>query len=221
MIGENCHRNNENRLAKHYLALSCKAFPTSSAYNLLASIYNQEGKKATARALWKKAMEKASLTDKTDILDTIAHQQFGDGDFREAYGSLRQLMLLKDSVGKRKQTAAIQEIQLKYDQQKTKRNYDRMLIRALYALIVLIVVIAAVIIYSVFKANRNKRKVISYQILINDYNRRIDDFKKTAATPRRTSAGSSTRSTRFRTGRQASCLRDTRSMRRSAPTSRS
>lgn len=38
MIGENCHRNNENRLAKHYLALSCKAFPTSSAYNLLASI---------------------------------------------------------------------------------------------------------------------------------------------------------------------------------------
>lgn len=64
MIGENCHRNNENRLAKHYLALSCKAFPTSSAYNLLASIYNQEGKKATARALWKKAMEKASLTDK-------------------------------------------------------------------------------------------------------------------------------------------------------------
>lgn len=178
MIGENCHRNNENRLAKHYLALSCKAFPTSSAYNLLASIYNQEGKKATARALWKKAMEKASLTDKTDILDTIAHQQFGDGDFREAYGSLRQLMLLKDSVGKRKQTAAIQEIQLKYDQQKTKRNYDRMLIRALYALIVLIVVIAAVIIYSVFKANRNKRKVISYQILINDYNRRIDELQK-------------------------------------------
>lgn len=70
MIGENCHRNDENRLAKHYLALSCKAFPTSSAYNLLASIYNQEGKKATARALWKKAMEKASLTDKTDILGT-------------------------------------------------------------------------------------------------------------------------------------------------------
>ena len=34
------------------------------------------------------------------------------------------------------------------------------------------------LIYSVFKANRNKRKVISYQILINDYNRRIDELQK-------------------------------------------
>ncbi len=181
MVGENYHHNNENSLAKQYLLLSSKAYPTPATYNILASIYNQEGMKDTARALWRKAMGNASLDDKVDILDTIANQRFSEGDFRGAYWSLKELILLKDSIEKQKQTFSIQEIQLKYDQQKTKRNYDRMLIRGLYALIVLIVIIAALIIFYVFKANNNKRKVIAYQILINDYNRKISELQKSGS----------------------------------------
>ncbi len=178
MIGENYHTHNEDALAKQYLEQSCKVYPAPAAYNILASIYNQEGKKELARALWDKAMRNASLADKIAILDTISKQQYREKDYDEAYLSLKELTLLKDSMERQKQTSAIQEIQLKYDQQKTKRNYDRMLIRGLYALIVLIVIIAVFIIFYIFKASRTKRKVISYQILINDYNRRITELQK-------------------------------------------
>ena len=76
------------------------------------------------------------------------------------------------------QTAEVQEIQLKYDKEVERRKLDRFMMWALVGALVLLALIAAGVIYHIRKANRAKEKMMRDQVLLNDYQRQIEELER-------------------------------------------
>ena len=176
MIGDFFLQTGKTDLAADYISQSYAILPTPQTTNRLAGIYNQRGEKDKAMDLWKKALATGDGYTRSEILDIIATQCFAEGNYREASLTLRRLLALRDSLSQHHETVAICEIQLKYDQQANKRLYDKLLIRCLYGIIGLILLITAGTFYHLKRSGRARRKMMSDQILINDYNRQINDL---------------------------------------------
>lgn len=170
-------RKNDYDMAANYVGQAYEINPSALVSNRLASIYSHRGDRSRARALWKQALDSATGQARSLILDTMATHLYAEGNVATAYRTLRELMTLRDSLASERETVAINEIQLKYDHQADKRHYDRLLIRILYCLIALISLMGIGIFYHLIKTSRAKRKMISDQIMINDYNRQISDLQ--------------------------------------------
>lgn len=177
MLGDFYLRKNDYDMAINYIRQSYEIDPHAEVCNRLAGIYSYKGDKQKASLLWNQALESASPEARNIILDTMASHYYSEGNSDRAYKTLRQLMSLRDSLSNVRETVAINEIQLKYDHQADKRHYDRLLIHVLYGLIGLIIFIGVGVFYHFVKTSRAKRKMISDQILINDYNRQISDLQ--------------------------------------------
>lgn len=177
MLGDFYLRKGDYDMAANYIGQAYEINPQAQVCNLLAGIYSNRGDRRKARLLWKQALDSASREARSEILDTMASHFYAEGNSDSAYMALRQLLVLRDSLASERETVAISEIQLKYDHQADKRRYDKLLIRALYCLIGLILLIGVGVFYHLVKSSRAKRKMISDQILINDYNRQINDLQ--------------------------------------------
>lgn len=164
-------------LAGEYLRNSYDLSPSPGTCNRLAFVYNKRGDKQKAHELWDEALKTSTAITRSQILETISGFLYDEGNADEAYKALRQLVTLRDSLSRVRETTAVSEMQLKYDQQSSKRRYDKILIRALYGLIVLILLVAAYLFYHQVRSVRAKRKIMSDQILINDYRRKINDLQ--------------------------------------------
>lgn len=171
-------RRGDNAMAKLHLRKSYDMNPLASTCNMLAGIYSREGNKEKAMALWRQTLRKAAPEEKADILESVSRHLFDDRKYRDAYLSLSELVSLRDSLSELRQTAKVQEIQLKYDQQTAKRQFDKTLIRALYAFICFITAGAVFVYYHIYKTNKTRRKLMYDQILLNDYNRKISDLER-------------------------------------------
>lgn len=177
MLGDFYIRKGDYDMAVNYIRQAYDITPHAQVCNRLAGIYSNKGDKQKASLLWKQALDSASSEARSQILDTMASHFYAEGNSDSAYKTLRQLMILRDSLSSERETVAINEIQLKYDHQAEKRYYDRLLIHTLYGLIGLILLIGVGIFYHFVKTSRAKRKIMSDQILINDYNRQICDLQ--------------------------------------------
>lgn len=177
MLGDFYLRRGDYDMAINHIGQAYEITPHAQTCNLLAGIYSSRGDRQKARELWKQALDSASREVRSQILDTIATHYYAHGKSDSAYIVVRKLMALRDSLSKERETVAINEIQLKYDHQADKRHYDKLLIRALYILIGLILIIAIGVCYHLIKSSRTRHKMMSDQILINDYNRQINDLQ--------------------------------------------
>jgi hypothetical protein len=157
---------------------SYKIYPLPETCNKLANIFSKNGMEDKAHEMWGNALKHAGPSDRVQILDAISKRQFEEGDYKNAFLTQVRLGELRDSLSKLAQTVKIQEIQLKYDQQTEKRQFDQTLIKLLYILIGLILLFTIMIIYHIQKANRAKQKMLNDNILINDYNRKIVELQK-------------------------------------------
>lgn len=83
----------------------------------------------------------------------------------------------KDSLSAQQRTADIREIQMKYDNETTRRHYDQLLIRILYASILFIIIVALVIVRVLVKSYRAQQRIDRDQILLSEYNRQIEQLK--------------------------------------------
>lgn len=161
-----------------YLQRSYDIEPVAPTCNLLADIYSRRGDRAKADSLWTNAIANSSQPERSSILDTLARRQRDNGRLEDAYNTMSHLVMLRDSLAGQRETAAVREIQLKFDHETAKRRYDRKLITTLYILIAIIIVLTSAVIYHVHRSGRMKSRMLSRQVLVDDYIRKIEELKK-------------------------------------------
>lgn len=164
--------------AHDYLSQAYRRYPLPDVCKGLATYYHLRGDRERSDAYLRQALDSSSVRERVGILDHIYRQRVADGQFREACQTAERLMAERDSLARYQQTATIQETQLRYDQEMTRRYYDRQLIRFLYAFIVVTVVVAAIIIRYMVSNYRAKQQITHDQMLISEYNHQIETLKK-------------------------------------------
>lgn len=145
--------------------------------NALAELNDSLGNFEISNKYSREALRSSSLYDREKILQTILRQQVKKGLYKEAVETSNNITALKDSIHNAQKAIDIQRIQLQYDQARTKGNYDRIIIRILASMIILIVVIALIIIYLARKEAKAKRKLAQDELLINEYNHKIHELQ--------------------------------------------
>lgn len=177
-VGQYYHNRGESDIAAAYLQRSYQIAPIAPTCNLLADIYSRKGETEKADELWENALANSSQPERSSILDTLARRQRDNCRLEDAFKTMQHLVMLRDSIARQRQTSAVTEIQLKYDHQTAKRRFDRKLITALYILIAIIIVLTSVATYLIYRSGRMKSRMLSRQVLVDDYIRKIEELKK-------------------------------------------
>lgn len=144
----------------------------------LAEISYLRGDYVKADTLWAKSLRTTDLRDRVQIYESMVGMKYDGGDYHGTADAAIRLLELKDSLVQQMQTAEVQEIQLKYDKEVERRKLDRFMMWALVGALVLLAFIAAGVIYHIRKANRAKEKMMRDQVLLNDYQRQIEELER-------------------------------------------
>ena len=170
--------NNQLDSAEHYFEKAQSEMPQHFINQRLAEINYLRGDHVLADSLWGKALRTTELRFRVDIYQSIVSNKYGGGDYHGTADAAIRLLELKDSLVQQMQTAEVQEIQLKYDKEVERRKLDRFMMWALVGALVLLAFIAAGVIYHIRKANRAKEKMMRDQVLLNDYQRQIEELER-------------------------------------------
>lgn len=172
-------RKRENELAKEYLNRSIAVTPIADAFCSLAVICGREGDMQEADRLWKIALQTPDLYYKITFLKAIATQYYQMGQYREACEISDQVVSLTDTLTRRQQTAKIQELQLRYDQQSVKRQMEHRMFLAILIILTLVIIGAGFVLYARFKQQRMSRLISNSQSLVDIYTRQIGVLEQT------------------------------------------
>lgn len=171
-------KSNQLDTAQAYLEKALLEYPHPSVNMELAEISYMRGNHALADSLWARALHTTDLIDRFKVFQSMANKKYDNGDYLGTADAAARMLELKDSLAEQMQTAEVQEIQLKYDKEVERRKLDRFMMWALVAALVLLALIAAGVIYHIRKANRSKEKMMRDQVLINDYQRQIEELER-------------------------------------------
>ncbi len=163
----------ETDKAMAYFLQSFRIFPLINTAIPLARLYNQQGKGKEAIGILTQMINGVKAEEKVKLLQEMHSITFANGHYQEAFDLSQKLLQLKDSLNRYRQTEVIQEIQLKYDNEAYQRKLDQTIILALTILIVLVIIIASLITFHIYKVHRAKHIIMRSQVLINEYNREI------------------------------------------------
>lgn len=144
----------------------------------LAEISYLRGDYVKADTLWAKSLRTTDLRDRVQIYESMVGMKYDGGDYRGTADAAIRLLELKDSLVQQMQTAEVQEIQLKYDKEVERRKLDRFMMWSLVAALVVLALIAAGVIYHIRRANRARERMMSDQVLLNDYQRQIEELER-------------------------------------------
>ena len=164
--------------AETYLEKARAELPQPFINQRLAEINYLRGDHAQADTLWAKAMRTTDLRDRVEAYQSMVGKKYDGGDYRGTADAAIRLLELKDSLVQQMKTAEVQEIQLKYDKEVERRKLDRFMMWSLVAALVVLALIAAGVIYHIRRANRAKEKMMRDQVLLNDYQRQIEELER-------------------------------------------
>ena len=170
--------NNQLDSAESYLMRAQAEMPQPFIDQRLAEINYQRGNHALADSLWAKALQSKKLHDQVKLYEAKVGIKYACGDNNGLADDAIKLLELKDSLVQQMQTTEVQEIQLKYDKEVERRKLDRFMMWSLVAALVLLAIIAAGVIYHIRRANRAKEKMMRDQVLLNDYQRQIEELER-------------------------------------------
>ncbi len=171
-------RKHQNAIAKEYLNQSIEVMPLADAFCSLAVICGREGDMAEADRLWEIALQTPDLYYKITFLKALATQYYQMDQFREACEINEQVVSLTDTLTRRQQTAQIQELQLRYDQQKVQQKMERNTFGAIIIILVLLIIGVGYVVYVRFKHNRLSRLISNSQSLVDVYTRQISSLEE-------------------------------------------
>lgn len=161
-----------------YLLKSKSLYVIPGVLNRYALMKYKEGKHEEADSAWKRALNMSEGKEKIEIYETIIDNLNEESNYKALLNYHRNLNLLKDSLNKQRHTQQIQDIQLKYDNDIMKRRYDLVMTRIITFSVVIFLLFVIVILYSKIKQKQHKTKLLESQILIDSYNRQIEEYKK-------------------------------------------
>ncbi len=153
------HREGNLEKAKKLLYLSLKYKPYPHIYGELGDIFAEEGNWKEAHINWDQAMRTDNAKTKILVLRAMVNRYVHYKDYISAYKVLEQLSSLKDSVNRNAEKKEILKIQLQYDFQVSENRHNKILIRSLIAIIILLIVIIGYVII-------HKRSIEQYTNLL-------------------------------------------------------
>lgn len=165
--------------AQAYFERAQSELPQPFINQRLAEISYMRGDRIQADTLWAKALHTNDLRSRVEVYQSMVGMKHDGGDDRGTADAAIKLLELKDSLVQQMQTAEVQEIQLKYDKEVEHRKLDRFMMWSLVAALALVAMIAAGVIYHIRRVNRAKEKMMRDQVLINDYQRQIEQLEST------------------------------------------
>ncbi|MBR5728181.1 MAG: hypothetical protein IKX39_05980 [Muribaculaceae bacterium] len=177
-IGSVFLNNQQLDSAENYYQRAYDEYPLDYINEVRAVVYSRQGEPQKADSLWDLALQSPKLQDRAETYFYMLNEKYANNDYQGAADAAKQLLPLKDSLVQQMQTAEVQEIQLKYDKEVERRKLDRFMMWALVGALVLLALIAAGVIYHIRKANRAKEKMMRDQVLINDYQRQIEELER-------------------------------------------
>ena len=164
--------------AQYYFRQAYADYPLPEVCVALSQICRQRQLRDSAQWYISQALRHCSgLQDRVSTLSSIYEIQLAEQRYEGAARVARWLMQAKDSLSAQQRTADIREIQMKYDNETTRRHYDQLLIRILYASILFIIIVALVIVRVLVKSYRAQQRIDRDQILLSEYNRQIEQLK--------------------------------------------
>lgn len=168
----------ETKLYEKYLNKSSSLYVLPDVLNRYALIKYNEGKFDEADSLWNKALAMSDGKGKVEILETIISNLKEEDNYKILYNCYKQLDFLKDSIRRQQHTQQIQDIQLRYDNDMMKRKYDVIVTRIAIVLVAVFLLSVIFILLLKYKQKQNKTKLLQSQILIDSYNKQIEEYKK-------------------------------------------
>ncbi|MGN0223476.1 MAG: hypothetical protein ACI4AM_05570 [Muribaculaceae bacterium] len=171
-------RKRQNAIAKEYLNQSIEVMPLADAFCSLAVICGREGDMEEAARLWGIALQTPDLYYKITFLKALATQYYQMDQFREAAEINDQVVALTDTLTRRRQTAQIQELQLRYDQQRIQQKMERHTFIAIVVILVLLIAGVWYVFYTRFKHSRMSRLISNSQSLVETYTRQIGQLEQ-------------------------------------------
>lgn len=147
--------------------------------NRFALMKYKEGKYVEADSIWHKALSMSDGNGKIEILETIIKNLDEKDNYKMLFHCYKRLGSLKDSINRLQCTQQIQDIQLRYDNDIMKNRYNLIVTRIVIIFVVVFLLSVIAILYGKYKQKQNKTKLLQSQILIDFYNKQIDEYKKT------------------------------------------
>lgn len=143
-----------------------------------AIIYSRRGEPQKADSLWHLALKSPKLINRVETYYYMLNEKYNHHDYQGAAEAAKLLLPLKDSLAEQMQTVEVQKTQKKYDKEVARRKLNKTIIRVLVGLLVLIALIAILIVYHMRKSSRDKEHMMRDQVLINDYQRQIEQLER-------------------------------------------
>lgn len=177
-LGHHYLQKGQTDKAQYYFRQAYADYPLPEVCVALSQICRQRQLRDSAQWYISQALRHCSdLQDRVSTLSSIYEIQLAEQRYEGAARVARWLMQAKDSLSAQQRTADIREIQMKYDNETTRRHYDQLLIRILYASILFIIIVALVIVRVLVKSYRAQQRIDRDQILLSEYNRQIEQLK--------------------------------------------
>lgn len=177
-IADYYYQKGDMRSYGKYLSMSKSLYIIPGVLSRYALMKYKEGKHKEADSIWKKALGMSEGKEKTDIYETIINNLDEEDNHKALLNHHRSLNMLKDSLNKQRHTQQIHDIQLRYNNDIMKRRYGLILTRAITFSVIIFLLFIIVVLYSKVKQKQHKTKLLESQILIDSYNRQIEEYKK-------------------------------------------
>ncbi len=141
------HREGELKHAKSILYLSLNTMPHPHTYAELGDVFADEGNWAEAEKNWSRAMRTEEAKTKTLVLRAMINRYEQLKDYNSAFKTLERLYALKDSIYNVTEKKDILKIQLQYDLQVSENQHNKILIKSLLAIVLLLIVIIGYVVF--------------------------------------------------------------------------
>ena len=177
-IGFSYYKLGEMGKAKKYYDESLSHQVTAHTLCNLADVLVKEGEEDDAYKLWQKAF----LIDEDTPKDILLYNMFQydlehNRNIEDACERLYEIFSIKDSLNNALKDRTIQELQQIYDEEVIKGEYEKKVSRWIFFTIALALVLLLIILYSRYKRNKDRLALTEQQMLINNYQNKLEQMK--------------------------------------------
>jgi hypothetical protein len=166
------------KLSKSYLKKSRRLGANYVTYAINSQIHEAEGNlEETERSIKKSLQLTRTNRERSYVLSLMARMYADNKLFEPAYNSIMKLMDVKDSIVADKKKNDIAGLQKQYDIKMKEKRLKDIIIYAVIFIIFLILINIIVYIYLKNKYNRISKESMENELLINIYNKKIDELK--------------------------------------------
>lgn len=171
--------------AKEYINKSLSTNPTPTAYYVLGSILQQQGREAEAWTLWRKALDTEDIALKAEVMQWMADFKKDRGEYKEATLLTDSISILKDSLKNMQKAETVMHIQKNIE---LNENDHQAYIRTRIIIgtaVILVIAFVLFVIYQARKISRTKNIIAENRRMMEKYTAELEKMTKSNKTNER------------------------------------